>query len=818
MKKSVYSLLLVFMLGFGAGMVPNAYAEEAAALVSVENGDAEAFDFKRVTAALEKTEALVKNGDFTRQSLDEALTFLSETDVALDAAIKNIEKESKYAQDALSAIGEAPQEGENEDPSIAEMREKYTASVSAYKNKIIEANLLKTEISRLNAIISEARSRVLIGNLVAEQNALISPKTFWQAFADAAVFFWEVVKSPAVWYGELSDEGRKALYSKGWYVLLILGFALSFGMFVRGFIIRKWGYRHTDEMPRYGQKVLVAGITALAYGVIPSLLIGGCLLWQITNESLTHSKFGVVLANVLYYSLYITLTRAAVRVVLAPWNGKWRLFNISDERAERVFGAATFSIILWGVVACLQSIAAYFEVSKELSLLLEVTMDAVKAFVIIFLTASVFGEIKPKALENAAKTDDTTPEKTVGTAEDEEESVGFPVKILIFASLFSLVTFGVSLFGYPDLASFIFNRFFISILMFGVFVVARKVISDLLRRSIVFWITTFRMRKKLLSKADFLMSLLITPVLVMFLIYSLLRLWGVPASFMLYGIKKLVFGFKVGGIQISLVAIVAGLLVFLISLTLTKVFRNRLSNNLLSRINMDEGIKHSLVSGVTFTGFIISVILAVAAMGVDLSNLAFIAGALSVGIGFGLQDVIKNLVSGIIILFERPFKVGDWVILGGEEGKIKQINIRSTELETFTRRSVIIPNATLISSSLVNLTHGNNWQRQSILVGVSYDSDADLVTKLLLECVKSSKKVAKVPQPYVVFKDFASSSLDFEVRFYVSDIWSGWSASSDIRYEILRRFREEGINIAYPQVVVHQGSEDTSVKGWQTNV
>ncbi|MBO5284359.1 MAG: mechanosensitive ion channel, partial [Alphaproteobacteria bacterium] len=230
------------------------------------------------------------------------------------------------------------------------------------------------------------------------------------------------------------------------------------------------------------------------------------------------------------------------------------------------------------------------------------------------------------------------------------------------------------------------------------------------------------------------------------------------------------------------------------------------------------GIKHSLVSGVTFTGFIISVILAVAAMGVDLSNLAFIAGALSVGIGFGLQDVIKNFVSGIIILFERPFKVGDWVILGGEEGKIKQINIRSTELETWTRRSVIIPNATLISSSLVNLTHGNNWQRQSILVGVSYDSDADLVTKLLLECVKSSKKVVKVPQPYVVFKDFASSSLDFEVRFYVSDIWSGWSASSDIRYEILRRFREEGINIAYPQVVIHQGSEDTSVKGWQTNV
>jgi small-conductance mechanosensitive channel len=284
-----------------------------------------------------------------------------------------------------------------------------------------------------------------------------------------------------------------------------------------------------------------------------------------------------------------------------------------------------------------------------------------------------------------------------------------------------------------------------------------------------------------------------------------------PGNFMLSGIKKLVFGFKVGGIQISLIAIATGVLTFFLSLTVVRILKGRLSDNLLKRINMDEGIKHSLISGFGFTGIIISVILAVVAMGVDLSNLAVIAGALSVGIGFGLQDVIKNLVSGIIILFERPFKVGDWVILSGEEGKIKQINIRSTELETWDRRSVIIPNATLISSSLVNLTHGNNWQRQTVAVGVSYDSDAERVTQLLLECARSCKKVAKVPAPYVIFKNFGDSSLDFELRFYVSDIWNSWTAGSDIRYEVLKRFREENINIAFPQIVLHKGSDDASV-------
>lgn len=895
-----------------------------------------AFDYKTVSGQLEEIEKSIRKKQFTRQSLDDAAAFLTQQEIVIEFAAKGIEKNSKYVQDALNALGPEPAEGENEDPAIAEMRSKYTAVMNNYKNRLIEANLLKTEMARLNSIISEARSRIIIGNLVAEQNVLIAPHNFFTAIGDAAVFFWEIAISPVEWYRGLSAEERENVYHGGWYVLLILGLALSFGLFLRRYIINKWGYGHTEDYPRYGQKIVVAVITAIAYGVIPSLLIGGCLLWQLTNETLTQSKFGVVLANVLYYSLYVTLIRALARVTLAPWNGRWRLFNISDERAERVFAATTLSLILLGAVGCIRQIAAYFEASEALTLLLEVAGDAIKAFVIILMTSRILGRIRNRgagdeeneeesrgdgaggnggsatgssstttgsgstttgsgssatgnsgsATGSGSSTTGTAGDGTVGTgttkgavgsaaggsatgssssatgnsgsatgsgssitgmaaaavngtavasekivtsaptagsaaallADDEPENMSLSSKIIVFTTIFAVLTFGISLFGYPELATFIFNRFIASVLFIGAFVIVRRFISDLLRRSIVFWIKTFKLRKQLLSKADFLMTLLVTPLLVLFLIYSLLTLWGMPGAFMLQAVKKLVFGFKVGGINISLISIVTGLLVFLISLTLVKMMKNRLSNNLLNRINMDEGIKHSLISGFSFTGFIISAILAIVAMGVDLSNLAVIAGALSVGIGFGLQDVIKNLVSGIILLFERPFKVGDWVLIGGEEGKIKQINIRSTEVETFNKASVIIPNATLISSSLTNLTHGNNWQRQTIAVGVSYDSDAEQVTKLLLECARSCKKVMKVPAPYVLFKNFGESSLDFELRIYVSDIWSGWSAGSDVRYEILRRFREANINIAYPQIVVHQGSEDTSVKGWQTNV
>ena len=196
-------------------------------------------------------------------------------------------------------------------------------------------------------------------------------------------------------------------------------------------------------------------------------------------------------------------------------------------------------------------------------------------------------------------------------------------------------------------------------------------------------------------------------------------------------------------------------------------------------------------------------------MGGNLTSLAVIAGALSVGIGFGLQNIFNNFVSGIIILFERPVKVGDWVVFNGEEGQIKQINIRSTELETFKKTSVIIPNATLISSALINLTHGNNWTRQAVSVGVAYGTDVNKVTDILLECARNNKKVLKTPAPYVIFKDFGSSSLDFELRCYSSNIWVGWNIPSELRYEINRRFMEEGIEIPFQQIVIHQG--DTSV-------
>jgi small-conductance mechanosensitive channel len=204
-----------------------------------------------------------------------------------------------------------------------------------------------------------------------------------------------------------------------------------------------------------------------------------------------------------------------------------------------------------------------------------------------------------------------------------------------------------------------------------------------------------------------------------------------------------------------------------------------------------------------YLGIIAAISLALSAIGIDLQKIALVAGALSVGIGFGLQSIVSNFVSGLILLTERPIRVGDWIVAKGEEGFVRRIRVRATEVETFDRASVIIPNSDLISGVVKNWTHGNLLGRIAVKVGVSYDSDVEKVRDLLLAVAAGHPAVLKEPAPYVLFMAFGDSSLDFELRCIVRDVQQLYSIRSDLNFAVLARFRAEGIEIPFPQRVVH---------------
>lgn len=245
--------------------------------------------------------------------------------------------------------------------------------------------------------------------------------------------------------------------------------------------------------------------------------------------------------------------------------------------------------------------------------------------------------------------------------------------------------------------------------------------------------------------------------------------------------------------------ILIGLSILLVGIGFTRIARRWLADRYLPETQLSESVQNSITVGFGYAGFILSSMVAFSSAGLNLENIAIIAGALSVGIGFGLQAIVSNFISGIILLAERPVAVGDWIAVDGHEGYVRKISVRATEIQTFDRSTVIVPNSNLITSSVINHMHENMMGRMVLPVGVSYDSDVDLVTDLLVNAAKGHSKTLSDPEPFVIFKSFGDSSLDFLLYAYFSDVNEVVKAKSDIHYSILQAFRENDIEIPFPQ-------------------
>lgn len=288
---------------------------------------------------------------------------------------------------------------------------------------------------------------------------------------------------------------------------------------------------------------------------------------------------------------------------------------------------------------------------------------------------------------------------------------------------------------------------------------------------------------------------------------AVLKLWGLPDNRLLELRDVIVDGFEVGGVQVVPVKVVIALLTFAIMLSFIGWIKRRMENSWLRRSRMDRGSKEAMVSLSGYIGAAIAFLIALSIAGVQLANVALIAGALSVGIGFGLQNIVNNFISGVILLFERPIKTGDWINVSGTEGYVKKISIRSTQIQTFDRSDVIVPNSELISGQVTNWMFRDSIGRVIVPIGVAYGTDTELVKSLLLDIAFQHPAVITkspiLPVPYVLFRAFGDSSLNFELRCYIREVDSRLSVISDMNFEIEKAFRHAGIEIPFPQRDVH---------------
>jgi small-conductance mechanosensitive channel len=292
---------------------------------------------------------------------------------------------------------------------------------------------------------------------------------------------------------------------------------------------------------------------------------------------------------------------------------------------------------------------------------------------------------------------------------------------------------------------------------------------------------------------------------------GILVIWGIYLTLAEATTGLLTFGFSVGSqrISVSLVLIAAAIIYgsFLISWIIQRVL---MEQELLTR-KVEMGVRHSIGRLIHYALIVIGFILAISVLGFSITNLTIILSALGVGIGFGLQGVVNNFICGLILLFERPVRVGDMVVLNGTWAEIKKIGLRATTIQSFDSSDVIIPNADLISNPVTNWELSNRRRRIDIPVGVAYGSDIPLVIKTLIGCASGNTMLAESPAPQVLFLSFGESSLAFELRVFVSDVRNSMTVISELHQQIDRRFREAKIEIAFPQRDLHLRSVDESI-------
>jgi small-conductance mechanosensitive channel len=369
------------------------------------------------------------------------------------------------------------------------------------------------------------------------------------------------------------------------------------------------------------------------------------------------------------------------------------------------------------------------------------------------------------------------------------------------------------LIGYRNLSIFAMRAVFGTLVAYGILWLATRLLWELhdgLDKGRHAWHR--RLRTALaLQPGDPVPGLLWARLIVTLFLWAvfvvwLLQIWGLPEALQQQLYNWAVNGITVGSLTVNPARIVLAIITLTVLLGFSGWLRSRVKRKWLPRTRMDRGAREATVTVGGYVAVALAVVIALAVSGFEFTNLAIIAGALSVGIGFGLQTIVNNFVSGLILLFERPIKTGDWIVVGNTEGYVKRIRIRSTEIQTFDRADVIVPNSDLISSQVTNWMLKDPRGRIRIPVSVAYGSDTEKVRDILLQLAAEHEEIigdGSSPQPRVLFLAFGESSLDFELRCHIKNIDMRRIVISDINFAIDKAFRAHGIEIPFPQRDVH---------------
>lgn len=734
-------------------------------------------------AQLSEIETRLDDDATTRGEIDSARSELEDIRTQIQTYINEQRPLLPALEERIKSLGGAPAEANTPElKAVADQRTELQNNIAALKGALQASDEALVRIEELTRKTGTLRRNLFEKQLFERSASPLSPE-LWRYIGQDATIAWNRIN---LFYGHLWDTllGKSAFI----YILLaVFALAGTITYFVRQHIetLRQWAL---DEPPSDWHRLEIAGRIILLR-LLPAAV--SCFFFYtaiLQTGLLTPTNSRVVLSAISSIIIVIAV-QAVIKTALAIRHPQWHLIELGKRPARSLYYHLMSLAAIYGIDIFVSDMIQLSAMPVSVS----IAQGVISSALIAGLVISILRIRRQKRSE---------PEDTV-------RRIG-PAYLRVPLWVSATVIIAATLIGYIALARFITGQLIVTSTII--------IVTYLL----IFWASAFgqtladeqspfgqslQRRIGLTSRRAQQLALPLTLILramiIALAIPFILLLWGFDWFDIGSWLRQALFGFEIGGINISIVSISAALILFLVLFAGARLFQTWLDRSVLERAGVENGVRDSVRTGVGYLGVTIAAVISVSYLGLDFSNLAIVAGALSVGIGFGLQSIVNNFVSGLILLAERPIKAGDWIIAGEHEGIVRKISVRSTEIETFDRANVVIPNSVLISESVKNWTLHNNTGRVTIPIGVHYDSDPEVVRDILLEVANENSQVMSTPAPFVYFENFADNSLNFNLYVYLSNINVSLSARTNLRIEILKAFRKHGIEIPYPQRDIH---------------
>jgi len=732
-----------------------------------------------VRTELTQIEATLSSPELTDVELQRQRIRLQPSLDQLRVIIDEQKPRVEQAKLRLDQLG--PKPDANAPPESADIAKDRETRTKAYADadeilRLSNAALLQAEL--LQTSIGDKRREIFAKALFAAGPSALNPDVWTNALATAP----EDLRASGYIFGGWLEGVGGASGTRGLVVLIALIGAIGL-YWARARYLPRFKARYANMQDTGNLHCLYVALAHIVAGAAPPALASWLFYKALSTTGLLPPRIQPVIWAVVIGLAIVAFVQALADALFAPSNPQRRLVSVMDRTARSVVWIASALALVMSVgkvfEAWLQAIAAGLAISI-----------IVKAFfAVLFALALIAGLYQIRDDEEIEQEACLGPYVPVDGA-----SLG-PVRILGWIIGFLIIASALA--GYVVFAGFLAEQTLWIGIVACLFMLAFQFIDLGIPRALTGksrFATTLKaglgLRAATLQKIAVIGVGVLKLLLIFVTVLLVLAPWGLESTDFLVSLRAAFFGFQVGGVTISVSTIVVFALAFGLGIAATRAMQRWLENQFLPTTALDPGLRNSITTAAGYVGYIGAVAIAVSAVGLSLERLTLVASALSVGIGFGLQSVVSNFVSGLILLWERPIRVGDQVVVGDVEGIVKRINVRSTEIATFDRSTVIVPNSNLISGVVRNRVRTDRSGRVLIALSVPRALDAGAVRGMLAEVAGNHGDVLQKPAPAVMFKKLGTATMDFELICVVDDVEIVGRVTSDLNFAIQKRLAE----------------------------